>query len=172
MHHRRFLEKTIHACAPLLILIAVTSTSWAVPQKLVIDEHVNPRWIDDDQLEFSRTEDGRMKRLRIDRKTGAISDPAVEAQGADRAPGRRVSESSSRGGDVPIIFINGTDEAIRLMWVDGGGEEVPYGRLESGRQRRMGTYDGHAWRVLDADGRTLTAFIAEPGRPRAVVDER
>jgi dipeptidyl aminopeptidase/acylaminoacyl peptidase len=36
----------------------------------------------------------------------------------------------------------------------------------------MGTYDGHAWRMLDADGRTLTAFVAEPGRPRAVIDER
>jgi dipeptidyl-peptidase-4 len=172
MHPRRTPEKTIHLCTALLLFAVIASTTAAGPQKLVIDEHVNPRWIDDDRLEFSRTEDGRKKRLQIDRETGVVSDASAGTRGDDRLPGRRVTESSARGGDVPIIFTNGTKQPIRLMWVNDGGTEVPYGRLEAGGQRRMGTYDGHAWRMLDADGRTLTAFIAEPSRPRAVVDER
>ncbi|MCH2162516.1 MAG: prolyl oligopeptidase family serine peptidase, partial [Phycisphaerales bacterium] len=172
MHPRRTHEKTIHLCTSLLLFTAIASTASANPQKLVIDEHVSPRWIDDDRLEFSRTEDGTTKRFRIDRETGVISNASAGTQGTDRAPGRRVTRSSSRGGDVPIIFTNGTKQPIRLMWVDDGGTEVPYGRLEAGEQTRMGTYDGHAWRILDMEGRTLTAFIAEPGRPRAVVDER
>ena len=172
MHPRRTPEKTIHLCTALLLFAVIASTTAAGPQKLVIDEHVNPRWIDDDRLEFSRTEDGRKKRLQIDRETGVVSDASAGTRGDDRLPGRRVTESSARGGDVPIIFINDTKQPIRLMWVNDGGTEVPYGRLEAGGQRRMGTYDGHAWRMLDADGRTLTAFVAEPGRPRAVIDER
>jgi len=172
MQHGRSLVQTFHAGASILLLAVAASTSWAVPQKLVIDEHVNPRWIDDDRLEFSRTVDGRTKRLRIDRETGVISNAAAEGQESNRSPGRRVTESVSRGGDVPIVFSNDTDQPIRLMWVDFGGDEVAYGRLEAGRQMRMGTYDGHAWRILDMNGRTLTAFVAEPGRPRAVVDRR
>ena len=172
MHHGQTLEKTIQLCASLLLFAAIASTASANPQKLVIDEHVSPRWIDADRLEFSRTEDGTTKRFRIDRETGVISNASAGTQGADRAPGRRVTESSSRGGDVPIIFINDTTQPVRLMWVNDGGDQVPYGRLEAGKQRSMGTYDGHAWRMLDADGRTLTAFVAEPGRPRAVIDER
>jgi dipeptidyl aminopeptidase/acylaminoacyl peptidase len=172
MHHRRTLEKTIQLCTALLLHAGITSTTAAGPQTMVIDEHVNPRWIDADQLEFSRTTDGSEERVRIDRETGVISNVVAGTQEVNRAPGRRVSGSTSRGGDVPIIFKNSTTQPIRLMWVDAGGTEVPYGRLEAGRRRRMGTYDGHAWRILDDEGRTLTAFIAEPGRSRAVVDDR
>ena len=164
--------KTIHFCISLLALTAMVPTTSAAQQNLVIDEHVSPRWINDDQLEFSRTEDGRTMRLRIDRETGVISDASAGAEDAERAPGRRVDRSRSRGGDVPIIFKNDTKQPILLMWVNDGGSEVPYGRLDAGRQKRIGTYDGHAWRILGEDGRTLTAFIAEPGRPMAVVDER
>ncbi len=171
MHPVSILGKTMSLCCSLLICVAIASTTSANPQKMVIDEHVNARWIDDDQLEFSRTEDGNTKRFRIDRQTGEITNASAEAEGTNRLPGRSVSESSSRGGDVPIIFKNDTKQTIRLMWVDGGGTEVPYGQLEAGEQRRMSTYDGHAWRMLDEDGRTLTAFVAEPGRPRAVIDE-
>ena len=172
MHTRRTLDKTIHLCASLLIFASIASTTTANAQKLVTDQHVNPRWIDDDQLEFSRTEDGKMKRLLINRETGVISDASIRAEGTDRAPGRRVTGSTSRGGDVPIIFKNDTTKTIRLMWVNDGGTEVPYGQVEAGKKKRQGTYDGHAWRILDEDGRILTAFIAEPGRPNAVIDER
>lgn len=159
----------------LLILTTLLSTTqllWARPQTLVIDEHVNPRWIDEDRLEFSRTEDGRTTRLRIDRETGVITKADTAARETGRAPGRRVARSGTNGGDVPIVFDNRTAGPVRLMWVNGGGTEIPYGRLRPGGVRNMGTFDRHAWRILDEDGRTLTAFVAEPGRPRAVIDER
>ncbi|MDG2095284.1 MAG: hypothetical protein P8J89_08445 [Phycisphaerales bacterium] len=129
MHSGSILGKTMSLCCSLLICVAIASTTSANPQKMVIDEHVNPRWINDDQLEFSRTEDGNTKRFRIDRQTGEITNASAEAEGTDRLPGRPVSESSSRGGDVPIIFKNDTKQTIRLMWVDGSGTEVPYGQL-------------------------------------------
>ena len=169
MHASRILDKTILLCSSLLIFGSIASAN---AQKLVTDQHVNPRWIDDDQLEFSRTKDGKMKRLLINRETGVISDASIRAEGTDRAPGRRVTGSTSRGGDVPIIFKNDTTKTIRLMWVKDGGTEVPYGQVEAGKKKQQGTYDGHAWRILDEDGRILTAFIAEPGRPNAVIDER
>ena len=172
MHTRRILDKTIHLCASLLIFTSIASTTTANAQKLVTDQHVNPRWIDGDQLEFSRTIDGKTKRFRINRDTGVISDASTRAEGTDRLPGTRVTGSTSRGGDVPIIFTNDTKKLIRLMWVNDDGDEVSYGQVEAGRKKRLGTYDGHAWRMLDEDGRTLTAFIAEPGRPNAVIDER
>ena len=127
MHTRFLLQKTIPRCCSLLICLAIISTTSAGPQKMVIDEHVNPRWIDDNQLEFSRTKDGHTKRYRIDRETGVITIASDLAQGTDRLPGRPVSESSSRGGDVPILFKNDTGQLVSLMWVDGGGTEVPYG---------------------------------------------
>ena len=172
MNTKRTLEKTIHLCTLLLLFAAIASTTSAGPQKLVIDEHVDSSWIDDDQLEFSRTEEGTTKRFRIDRETGVLSNASADTQGDGRAPGRRVTRSSSRGGEVPIIFRNDTDRTVQLMWVNEGGTEVSYGRLDAGKRRRIGTYDGHVWRILDEEGRTLTAFIAEPGRPRAVIDER
>ncbi|MEC8558711.1 MAG: prolyl oligopeptidase family serine peptidase [Planctomycetota bacterium] len=157
---------------PVLVLVLAASTAPAAAQGRVIDERVNPRWIDPDHLEFSRTEDGTVRRLRIHRETGVLSAATAEAGGGDRAPGRRVTASRGRGGEVPIRFENDTQQPIRIMWVNHDGTEVPYGRLAAGKQTGMGTYDGHAWRILDEDGGTLTAFIAEPGRPRARVDER
>ncbi|HAW95506.1 MAG TPA: peptidase S9, partial [Phycisphaerales bacterium] len=161
-----------HFFALSILLVCMTSTVSAGAQRMVIDEHVNPRWIDEDQLEFSRTENGEATRLRIDRETGMISRLNGETQGVRRAPGRRVTGSTTRGGEVPIIFKNGTTQTISLMWVDSNGTEIPYGELGAGKRRRMGTYDGHAWRILGENGGTLTAFIAEPGRPSAVIDER
>ena len=125
MHHGRTPGWMTHLCMSLLIFTATVSTTSAAPQKLVIDEHVNPRWIDADQLEFSRTVDGKSRRLRINRKSGVISNASAGVEGAERAPGRRVTRSTSRGGDVPIIFKNDTTQPIRIMWVNNGGDEVP-----------------------------------------------
>lgn len=172
MQDRSTFEKTMQLSISLLLFASIASLTSAESQKLVIDEYVNPHWIDDAQLEFSRTVDGRLKRLLIDRETGVISNASSSASATNRALGQVVLASSSRGGDVPIVFSNKTNQSIRLMWVNGSGDEVPYGPLEAGKERRMGTYDGHAWRILNLDGQILTAFIAERGRPRAVVDDR
>ena len=161
-----------HLFALSTLVIGMTPAVSIGARQMVIDEHVNPRWIDENQLEFSRTENGEVTRLRIDRETGMISRLDGETAGVHRAPGRRVLGSSTRGGEVPIIFKNGTTQTISLMWVDSSGTEIPYGEVGAGKRRRMGTFDGHAWRILGEDGETLTAFIAEPGRPSAVIDER
>ena len=172
MRHRRNSPRTPHPRISFLLLALFASSTTAGQQTLVVDEHVNPRWVGDDRLEFSRTVDGRSTRLHIDRETGAISEAGMVTQETGRAPGRRVRRSSSGGGEVPIVFTNDTKRPIRLMWVNGGGDEVAYGRMEAGEQRSMGTYGGHAWRILDEEGRTITAFVAEPGRTRAVIDDR
>ena len=105
MHTRFLLQKTIPRCCSLLICLAIISTTSAGPQKMIIDEHVNPRWIDDDQLEFSRK--GRTYPA-VSHRSGdrCDHDRFRQGQGTDRLPGRPVSESSSRGGDVPILFKN------------------------------------------------------------------
>ena len=72
MQDRSTFEKTMQLSISLLLFASIASLTSAESQKLVIDEYVNPHWIDDAQLEFSRTVDGRLKRLLIDRETGVI----------------------------------------------------------------------------------------------------
>ena len=73
-------------------------------------------------------------------------------------PGKR--RSRGQGASSGLVFVNALDEAVELVWVDSGGNERAYGRVEPGAERRQHTFGGHAWLVKTASGERLGHVVA------------
>ncbi len=73
-------------------------------------------------------------------------------------PGKR--RSRGQGASSGLVFVNALDEPVELVWVDAGGGERGYGRVEPGAERRQHTYGGHAWLVKTASGERLGHVVA------------
>lgn len=98
--------------------------------------------------------------VRWDRARGRVEllDAAQRASelGADFGP-------SENGPPCVVTFVNEREEALELLWIDGGGRRRSYGALQPGERRTQNTYDGHNWLVRDSSGRELGAARARIG---------
>ena len=80
--------------------------------------------------------------------------------------------STGTGEETWITFVNRTAAEVELVWLDGSGERRSYGRLKPGEDRRQHTFAGHAWLVLDAEGRPLAGRTARPEATTLTVEAR
>ncbi len=76
----------------------------------------------------------------------------------------------SRGGghDSGLQFVNQTDQAIDLIWLDHSGKERKYATLAPGATHDQHTFRGHVWLVRAADGSEWGSYTAR-GAPRVVI---
>ncbi len=152
----------------------VTSITVSLPSAraddLVRNESIAPRWTSPGELEYRvETPDGAVLR-RIDANTGepvAVADDATPP----RLEPKRARRSRDLGGEVHLDFLNRFDDPIELVWVDRQGERRGYGQVRPGESRRQHTFAGHAWLLVDSEGRTLTGFVAPRGDAVAVIDD-
>ena len=79
--------------------------------------------------------------------------------------------SRRNGPSSGLRFANRLDEAVEIVWIDGGGSERSYGRVEPRSERRQQTYGGHAWMVRTAGGETL-GFVVAADVEKTVAVER
>ncbi len=81
------------------------------------------------------------------------------------APGRR---SRDDGGPTQLRFVNGTGDALELLWLDRDGGERSYGSIDALGSRVQHTYAGHLWIARDPAGRILGPYRA-PDAPAIAV---
>ena len=60
-----------------------------------------------------------------------------------------------------VTLENATPEAVEMWWVAGGGHRKSYGKIESGKSRKISTYAGHSWLITDAKGEPLAGLVAK-----------
>lgn len=89
--------------------------------------------------------------LRQDRASGAwatvmLSDLAAESH----AFLWRESRERAKGASSGMVFVNNTDDVLRLWWLSGD-ERVPYGEVAAGKTRSQHTFGGHRWQVTKGD---------------------
>ena len=77
-------------------------------------------------------------------------------------PRSDVVPSASGREDTELIFANGLEETLMIFWVNEGGKRSPYGEIAPGESKRQHTFAGHAWVLVDQDGKDRAAFVAEP----------
>ncbi|MBL7188186.1 MAG: prolyl oligopeptidase family serine peptidase [Phycisphaerae bacterium] len=88
-----------------------------------------------------------------------------EAAAVGRRPATAVADvprrSTRTGPETSITFVNRTPGEVELFWLDTGGRQRSYGKLQAGQERQQHTYAGHVWRVTDGKGALLAAFEAK-----------
>jgi dipeptidyl aminopeptidase/acylaminoacyl peptidase len=79
-------------------------------------------------------------------------------------PSRRTGEETS------LRFINRTQGAIQVFWLDPQGGRKAYATLKPDQEHEQHTFAGHVWLVTAEDGTILGAFEALETAGRVVID--
>ena len=78
--------------------------------------------------------------------------------------------SSSSSTETSISFVNRTDKAARVYWVNPSGGQSPYGRIAPGKVRDQHTFAGHVWVVKDESDSPIAVFEATEDPGVAIID--
>lgn len=107
------------------------------------------------------------KRWSFDLASGDLTEqPALPPAEEEDLP----HASTGTGEETWITFVNRTDGEVELCWLDEAGERRSYGRLKPGAERRQHTFAGHAWLVIDAEGRPLAGRTARAEGGTVVIE--
>lgn len=74
------------------------------------------------------------------------------------------------GQDTVITFVNQGNTTVALFWVDPSGSLVPYGTIEAGKSKSIGTFAGHVWRIQTVTGKIIASFRATTAESQAIID--
>ncbi len=111
-------------------------------------------------------------RWRCDPSTYGIEKDGEGDDDDESLPARRSPYPSRRTGvQTSLRFVNQTDGAVRLFWIDPSGERKPYGTLAPDEEREQHTFAGHVWLATDRIGRELAVFEAVDEPATAIIDE-
>ena len=84
-------------------------------------------------------------------------------------PSYRRQRSDRTGEETSIAFVNKTDAAIEIYWIDSSGRQQHYTTLKAGGRHEQHTYAGHVWLVTDEPGGRRAIFTAVEGGAEAVI---
>ena len=165
--------KPILPASPNLLLVAVLFMTGPTVGHAIDDAitnlRIDARWLDDGSLEFTRTEAGERRRLRIDAKTGELT--TRDGDASNRHPIANPKSSRNGGESMNVRLENRTELELQLAWLDASGVRREYGRLAPGERRSQHTFAGHAWILLDDAGRQVLGFRAAPDAGPLVIDD-
>ena len=140
----------------------------------VFSDHVKAHWLPGNTSFWYRVQTGPQQQdfVFVDAVKGtrvAASDVARRAAAQEKPLSLRtdVPRRSARTGDATsLAFANRTAAEVELFWLDPDGQRHSYGKVAPGAGRRMQTFAGHVWLVVDTKGRELVLVEAqdEPGR--------
>lgn len=101
-----------------------------------------------------------------DGAVGSSSQEASSDLSCSEAGGIRSIEASQPG---QIVFQNSSNEVIDVHWVDYGGGERPYARLEPGQVLDQQTYVSHAWIVRGSTGECKGIYVTKTPYRQVVI---
>jgi dipeptidyl-peptidase-4 len=90
----------------------------------------------------------------------------------ERLRGGGPRASSRTGSDTEITFVNRTDGAVELFWLDSDARRQSYGTLRAGERKAQHTFAGHIWEVVTSDGRSLGFYEGQTAATTVEVDGR
>lgn len=151
-------------CGSARLAGLVAAERGASGRSRTINQRITPAWVDDTHFTFSQqSAGGSVATLRVDADTGEIE--TLEKQSDSD------NEMGLRGGPLPrslpsaletsLDFINESDVAVQLFWIEPNGQLRAYGNLAPGEKHSQHTFAGHAWMVQSEDGRFFGSTVAQ-----------
>ena len=71
--------------------------------------------------------------------------------------------SRDHGGEANVLFINNSEMAVDVAWIDREGDLAKYATLKPGDRHRQHTFNGHLWVIKDAEGAEYGRYVAHAG---------
>ena len=162
---------------PLALLMSFLGI-WPLPavaashlDDLVKNESIQPRWVDDETLEFTIEKGGKRQQRRISALSGRVTDTSLQGQEAGPLLPSRASRSRGQGNNIQLQFVNDLDVSLELFWLDQQGRRRSYGTILPGKTRDQQTFGGHAWVLVGPDDQVVTEFVAQESDGIAVIDQ-
>ena len=104
-----------------------------------------PRWL--------RAYDPAGYQLLDDLYSGRLAPGKIEVTDLKPLPATTEGQIKSGHGPIsPLLFVNRTDQPVRLYWLDDHGMRIERGFVAPGVTRCESTYASHAWLVQHEDG--------------------
>ncbi|WP_149494895.1 sulfatase-like hydrolase/transferase [Roseiconus lacunae] len=79
--------------------------------------------------------------------------------------------SNPSGSRFDIVFLNRTDQTVKLWWMSPQGKPVPYETIAKGKRLRRQTRPGAVWMIRDADDENLGYFRVDDRTAKAIVPQ-
>jgi len=94
-------------------------------------------------------------------QVGSVATPFVPHQ----VDSCTVTQDYSLNSDTAttIRFVNQTNSAVSVVWLDFAGNRVPYATLPAGQSLTQPTFATHPWEVLSPSGKCLGFLVAGQG---------
>ena len=70
---------------------------------------------------------------------------------------------------MDVVFQNQRQTPVKLLWIDPGGQRHERGTLEGATRKMISSFSGHAWLILDENGKELGHVIAGEESARAKI---
>ena len=146
------------------------------PRPRVIQQTLTPHWTNDDSFWFRRQiADGSFTGIRVDAKTGEMtevdSDNKEITREAELRGGRAPRSGRSAEAHTEITFVNQTDQALQLFWVDSSGKRVKYDSIPAKDTLVRTTFAGHVWELVGDNQTRFGYFVADIEPARVEVSE-
>lgn len=142
-----------------------------------IGEAVRPTHLPIERLSFPEDENaillsGPSRSWRLDLASGDLK-PADAVQAGSESTVSVLSEphpSQRTGEETSVRFVNRTDSAVELYWINAEGDRVHYGTIEPGQTHAQHTFEGHVWLAADGTGKVVNVFEAVAIEGVAIID--
>ncbi|WP_442505835.1 sulfatase-like hydrolase/transferase [Novipirellula sp. SH528] len=77
--------------------------------------------------------------------------------------------SKPDGNTFEVVFINQSEQAVELCWIDRNGDPKSYGVIESSKQQKQRTRPGAVWVIRSTEGKNLGYFRVDDRPAKAIV---
>lgn len=135
------------------------------PDRLPIDRL---RWESDGAILIQT----QTQTFRYDPRANRLEEAQVTIESAKASHPRDLPDRTIDTGErVYALFVNQTDQVVKIYWLDFEGRRVEYGVLQPGEQKRQGTFSSHIWLVTDTEEKPLAGFRA-PDLPSTLLIQK
>jgi arylsulfatase A-like enzyme len=78
-------------------------------------------------------------------------------------------KSEDSNTEVAIVFQNQRQAAVQVVWVDQSGIRHPRRQVPGASRRFEKTYAGHAWEIIDENGKAIGHVVADDEPARVII---
>ena len=119
--------------------------------------------------------DSQRKRLRAFAPTEFAIAPEPTLEALQELPWQPLKKNATAPASKPdgntfdVVFINRSEQSVKLWWMDRSGQPKPYGDIKAGQQRRQKTRPGAVWMIRNQADNNVGYFRVDDRTVKAII---